>query len=134
MHRSRVLPLLLVLVVPACVPVATHGPRVEPGAVVGSVIALGTQPTLQTEVKTGQGNVSTVLPPMGFFARYGWPGQGADAPVRVAAGVFVPLGLPFSLTHPELDVYAQLTPQSWTTAASAGAMVSRSYVTPYVQL
>lgn len=134
MHPSRVLLLLLVLVVPACVPVATHGPRVEPGGVVGSVIALGTQPTLQAEVETGEGSVTPVLPPMGFFARYGWPGEGAEAPIRVAAGVFVPLALPFSLTHPELDVYAQLTPQSWSTAASAGAMVSRSYVSPYVQV
>jgi hypothetical protein len=50
MHRSRILPLLLVVAVPACVPVATHGPRVEPGGVMGSVIALGSQPTLQVAV------------------------------------------------------------------------------------
>jgi hypothetical protein len=129
MHRSRILPLLLVLVVPACVPVATHGPRVEPGAVLGSVLALGSQPTLQAEVKTGEGGVTPVLPPISVFARYGF-----EAPVRVAAAVSVPAGLPFSLTHPEVDVYAQLTPPEWKTAASAGTMVSRSYVTPYVQL
>lgn len=129
MHRSRVLPLLLVFGVPACVPVATHGPRVEPGAVLGTVVALGTQPTLQAEVKTGQGNVTSVLPPMGVFVRYGF-----QAPIRASAGVLVPLSLPFSLTHPEVDLYAQLTPAEWNTAAGAGAMVSRSYVTPYVQL
>jgi hypothetical protein len=134
MHRFRTLALLLALTVPACVPVASHGPRVEPGGVAGSIVALATRPTLEGEVKTGQGNVTPVLAPMGFFARYGWTPENANAPLPVAAAVFIPLALPFSITHPELDVYAQLTPAPWPVAASAGVQGSRSYVSPYVQL
>jgi hypothetical protein len=134
MRLSHILSILLVLVLPACVPTVTHGPRVEPGTTVGSVIALGTRPTLEKEIETGQGSVTPVAPPMGFFARYGWTGEGTDTPLRVSAGVFLPLALPFSVTHPELDVYAQLTPAAHPTAASAGVLVSRSYVSPYVQL
>ena len=134
MHPTRILALLLAFTVPACVPAVSHGPRVEPGGVSGSMIALGTRPTLEGEVKTGQGNVTPVLPPMGFFARYGWTPEIANTPFPIAAGVFIPLSLPFSVTHPEVDVYAQLTPAPWPVAASAGVLASRSYVNPYVQL
>jgi hypothetical protein len=38
------------------------------------------------------------------------------------------------VTHPELDLYAQLTPEEHpTTAAGAGILLSRIYATPYVQ-
>jgi hypothetical protein len=134
MRPIRNFALLLAFTIPACVPVATHGPRVEPGGVMGSMIALGTRPTLEGEIETGEGNVTPVLPPMGFFARYGWTPENAGAPVPVAATVFIPLALPFSVTHPELDVYAQLTPAPSPTSASAGVQLSRSYVSPYVQL
>lgn len=134
MHATRILTLVLALAVHACVPVASHGPRVEPGGVTGSMIALGTRPTLEGEVKTGQGNVTPVLPPMGVFVRYGWTRESANSPIPVAAGVFVPLSLPFSISHPEVDVYAQLTPAPWPVAGSAGVLASRSYVSPYVQL
>jgi hypothetical protein len=134
MPPIRILALLLAFTVPACVPVASHGPRVEPGGVAGTIISLGTRPTLEGEVKTGQSTVTPVVPPMGFFARFGTTPDDAGPPVPVAAGVFVPLALPFSISHPELDVYAQLTPAPWPVAGSAGALVSRSYVSPYVQL
>lgn len=134
MHWIRRASLLLAFTVPACVPVATHGPRVEPGGAAGSVIALGTRPTLEGEVKTGQSTVTPLIPPMGFFARFGAAPEAAGTPIPISAGVFIPLALPFSVSHPELDVYAQLTPTPWPAAASAGVLASRSYVNPYVQL
>ena len=134
MRLIRIFPVLAALSVTACVPVVTHGPRVEQGGTAGSVIALGTRPTLEGQIETGQSNVTPVAPPMGVFARYGWTGENSGTPLPVSAGVFIPIALPFSITHPELDVYAQLTPAAMSTAAGAGVLVSRSYVTPYVQL
>ena len=118
---------------PACVPVVTHSPWVEPGGSVGTVAALSTQPTLVREVTTGQGSVTEVLAPFGVFARYGWTPERGGTPLPVSAAVFVPIALPFSIAHPEADLYAQLTPAGQSTGAGAGVLVSTTYTTPYLQ-
>ena len=135
MPRAPIVVLVLAaLAGSACVPVVTHGPRVAPGLTVGAVGALSTRPVLEREVPTGQGHVTEVLAPLSVFARYGWTPESGGGGIPLSVGVSVPAALQFGLVHPELDVYAQLTPvEQRRVAAGAGALVSPSYVTPYAQ-
>jgi hypothetical protein len=98
------------------------------------VVAVSTNPVLEGEVHTGQSTVTPVLAPQAVFARVGWTPETAETPFPVSVGVLVPIALPFAVTHPEIDVYAQLTPadsEPW--AAGTGVLLSASYATPYVQ-
>lgn len=135
MRRIRLLAafLLAAALAPACVPVVTHSPWVEAGMGAGTVGAVATRPILEGEVRTGQSSVTPVLAPFTVFARYGWTPESAGTPVPISAGVSFPIALPFSVTHLEGDVYAQLTPAAGRTAAGAGVLLSRTYAAPYVQ-
>ncbi|MBB4638857.1 hypothetical protein [Longimicrobium terrae] len=129
------LALIPVLLVPACIPVVTHAPRVHPGLAVGTVAAIATDPVLTGEVRTGQSTVTPVIAPSSVFARVGWTPDNSGVPLPVSLGVSVPIALPFSVMHPEADAYVQLSPASHPTlAAGAGVLLSRSYTTPYAQI
>jgi hypothetical protein len=131
MIRTTILPLALLAA--GCVPVVTHAPRVEPGLASGAVYSLATNPTLQGEVRTGRDAVTPMVAPLGIFARHGWT-RAEGAPADFSLGVMVPLALPFSLSHPEVDAYLQLTPSAHpTVAAGSGILLSRSYAAPYAQ-
>lgn len=100
----------------------------------GVVVAVSTNPVLEGEVHTGQSSVTPVVAPQAVFARVGWTPETAETPFPVSVGVLLPTALPFALTHPEIDVYAQVTPagsEPW--AAGTGVLLSPSYATPYVQ-
>jgi len=126
--------LLSLLTLPACVPVVTHGPWVAPGKTVGAVVARSTLPVLQREIHTGHSSVTPVYPPFGVFARQGWTPEDHGVRVPVSAGIFLPVALPFSLEHPEGDLFVQLASADDPEAASGvGVLVSPSYAVPYVQ-
>lgn len=119
----------------ACVPVVTHGPRVEPGYTAGAVAAVSTQPILERELEHGGGSVSPVLPPTAVFARVGWTPESSGSAVPFSAGVLFPVAGPFALLHPEADLYAQLLARPGSaTAGGAGLLLSPSYAAPYLQL
>jgi len=132
--RLRTLAAGLALAAGACVPVVTHGPRVEAGLTGGVVGSLGTRPTFEREVRTDQNAVTPLLPASGAFVRHGWPAGPGGLPLNVSIGLFIPAALPFSITHPEGDLYVQLTPTEHRLAGGAGVLVSRSYRAPYLQL
>jgi hypothetical protein len=133
-RTGPLLVLLAVLVSPACIPVVTHEPRVSPGTTAGGVISAATHPTLEGEVRTGHSTVTPVVAPLTVFMRRGWMPEDTTLGVPFSAGISFPVVLPFSVTHPELDLYAQLTPVAHpTTAAGAGVLLSRTHAAPYVQ-
>ncbi|HEX8392064.1 MAG TPA: hypothetical protein VF665_06890 [Longimicrobium sp.] len=119
---------------PACIPVVTHTPRVDPGLTVGVVAGYATDPVLDGEIHTGQSTVTPVVGPNSVYARLGWTTQNSSAPFPFSLGVSHPITLPFFAFHPEVDAYAQLSPVAsrWF-AAGAGVLVSPSYTTPYAQ-
>lgn len=124
-----------VLFVPACIPVVTHAPRVDPGLTVGTVASVATRPVLEGEVRTGQSTVTPVLAPSSVFARVGWTPRSSGVPLPVSLGVSVPIALPFSAMHPEADAYVQLSPAAHPElAAGTGVLLARAYTTPYAQV
>lgn len=128
------LALSLILLLPACIPLVTHAPRVEPRFTVGMTAALATDSALAGSIDLGNGTITPVLPPFIAFARMGWTPETSGVPVPMSLGVSVPIAVPFSIAHPEADAYVQLSPAAnRTLAAGAGLLVSRSYTTPYVQ-
>lgn len=114
-----------------CMPLVTHGPRVEEGLWTGSTgsFRLGSLP--EGEVDTPLGSFA-LRPPNGFFARYGWL-RGEEGPTAVLVGAHLPFAIPFSIVQPEVDVYAQLTPAAAQHAGGAGVLVSPAHLMPYVQ-
>lgn len=137
MRRMRIpIPatLALLLAAPACVPFVTHGPRVQPGLTTGVVASIGTQPALERELDHGGGSVTPLYPPAGFFAQAGWTPAEHGIGLPVSAGVMLPLGLPFSVLHPQGDLYLQLLSTPTGVAGGAGVLASPSSVTPYAQL
>lgn len=134
MRLRPVAALACAAVLPACIPVVTHGPRVEDGPVSGVFMGLPSQPVLEGEVRTGQSTVTPVNSVAGVFARVGWTPETSGTPFPLSMGVSLPIALPFSITHPEVDLYAQATsPGQAAFAAGAGFLFSPSYTTPYVQ-
>jgi hypothetical protein len=114
-----------------CMPLVTHGPRVEQGLWTGSTGSLRLGSMLDGEVDA-LGTSFAVRPPNGFFARYG--SQGGDGMPAMLVGLHLPFMIPLSIVHPELDAYVQLTPsEELRYAAGAGALVSPSHLMPYVQ-
>jgi hypothetical protein len=115
-----------------CMPLVTHGPRVEEGIWTGSTGSFRLGSMLQEEVEV-LGSSYAVRPPNGFFARYGWQREDSG-PAAALVGVHLPFLIPFSIAHPELDVYAQLTPvDERAYAAGAGVLASPSHLMPYAQ-
>lgn len=113
-------------------PVVTHGPRVEPGLWNGSTGSLRLGSMFKGEVEA-LGSSYAVRPPNGFFARYGWQG-GEGGPPGALIGVHLPFLIPFSIAHPEVDGYVQLTAvDELRYAAGAGMLASPSYLMPYAQ-
>jgi hypothetical protein len=114
-----------------CMPLVTHGPRVEPGLWTGSTGGFRLGSMLEGEVEALGGSYA-VRPPNGFFARYGM--EGGDGAPGMLVGVHLPFLIPLSVVHPELDAYVQLTPtEERGYAGGAGMLVSPSHLMPYVQ-
>ena len=108
---------LLLLLAPACAPVLTHGPRVEPGLYAGS--------TGGFLIAQEAGDTPDVVTP-GWtpYVRYGFTGK----PGEVAGSLALALG-----NRIEGDAYLQLPARAeWV--YGAGLMASPGYVMPYVQL
>ncbi|CAN5784998.1 hypothetical protein BH23GEM6_BH23GEM6_00780 [soil metagenome] len=134
--RRRAVPLLglmaILCLLGACMPLVTHGPRVEEGIWTGSTGSFRLGSMLEEEVEV-LGSSYAVRPPNGFFARYGWQRED-QGPAAVLVGLHLPFLIPFSIAHPELDVYAQLTPVAERAyAAGAGVLASPSHLMPYAQ-
>lgn len=128
------LALSIAAAVPACLPVVTHPPRVQPGIAVGVVAGYSTVPVLEGEISTGESTVTPVTGPSNVFARAGWTPETSGVPVPLSLGVSLPITLPFATFFPELDAYAQLSPSSSRTlAAGGGILLSPAYTTPYAQ-
>lgn len=107
---------LLLLLGPACAPVLSHGPRVEPGLFAG-----GTAGLLPTQDSATAPEILT--PAWTSYLRYGFTGKTGGAAGSLALSVGNGI---------EGDVYLQLPPRGeW--AYGAGTMASRGYVMPYVQ-
>jgi hypothetical protein len=123
--------LLATTVLGGCMPLVTHGPRVEPGLWTGSTSSFRLGSLLDEEVEV-LGRSFAVRPPNGFFARYGMERREQGAPILV--GIHLPFLIPFSVIHPELDAYVQLSPVDETAyAAGAGMLASPSHLMPYAQ-
>ena len=118
----RALPGLAFLALGACMPVVTHGPRVEPGVNIGATLG-SFVPLCDT--------CDTALPMMsGWFVRYGY----APSPKKPAAliGVnvpWVPVEEPF-----EADAYLQAPVGTADFVYGAGALAGTKHVMPYVQV
>ena len=108
----------------ACAPVVTHGPRVQPGLEVtvtgGTLRALCDSPC-------GEGDL---VPRLGFGGRYGWAASDSGG-VGVMAGIAFPA---VDLASPELDVYVQAPAGPRSPVFGLGGLVSPRYVMPYAQL
>jgi hypothetical protein len=108
--------LLLLALGPACAPVLTHGPRVEPGLFLGSTLGL----LIGQDTATAPDAVTPAWAP---YVRYGFAGK----PGGVAGSLALSVGNGF-----DVDAYLQLpSRQEW--AYGGGVMASPAYVMPYVQ-
>jgi hypothetical protein len=123
--------LLLVWLLGGCMPLVTHGPRVQEGLWTGSTGSFRLGTLLEGEVEA-LGREFAVRPPNGFFARYGWRPE-ESGPPGLSLGVHLPFAIPLSAVYPEVDVYAQMTPHDSPGAAGAGLLASPGYLMPYAQ-
>lgn len=126
-------PLLLALLAAAggCLPVVTHGPRVEPGLEAGLVLGWGWGSGLETPAVPNTGYTFAVGPPWGAYARYGFTPEQFDIARAFHVGAFVPVMA--AVPHTELDLYVEATARGSPHAAGAGVLASLDHVTPYVQ-
>ncbi len=108
--------LLLLALAPACAPVLTHGPRVEPGLFAGSALGL----LIGQDTATAPDVITPAWTP---YARYGFTGK----PGGVAGSLALSVG-----NGVEVDAYLQL-PARREWAYGGGVMTSADYVMPYVQ-
>lgn len=118
MIRTRVTALLL-LCAPACAPIVTHGPRVEPGFSVTSTVGV---PHAFCDSACGL----ELAPQLGFGARWG---RAAD-PGR--AGYSITGTFSSSIISSEADLYVQ-APERSDWAMGGGVLLSPNHVMPYVQ-
>lgn len=117
----------------ACIPMAAHGPRVNPGWSAGATATYGVSGELESRERS-----EGVMPVGMVWGRYGWRDttSGAGVLLGVQASPYLYATLPpVGLSYTEVDAYVQL-PQKWTGAWSAGAggLVAEAHVMPYVQL
>jgi len=123
--------LVLVLVLAgACVPVVTHGPRVEPG------FSLGVSAGVDAHAFAPQNDPLFLPVNWSWPVQYGWRAPG-DTGVAVLVGVNVPgpavIGTPL-LVLSEGDVFVQLPSRPGAMQRGVGVLGSAYHVMPYVQL
>ncbi len=108
--NGRRLALSGVLLVTACFPTITHGPRVEHGLAFG-VTAATTSGDTHTE---GDEGLALREGTFGAFIGHGWESTNRRKPA-VYLGVVVPVFVPYA----QADLYVQ-APQAWTGPLAAG--------------
>jgi hypothetical protein len=117
-------PLAALLAAGACMPLVTHGPRVEPGVRTSSTIGV---PQLLCDTPCDD---ARMIPRMGVGVRHGWVPSDPNQPAFLAGLSFAG----FDLLAPELDLYAQGPGRQGAFAYGGGALVSPRHLMPYVQL
>lgn len=121
-RRARLLAAATLLLA-ACAPVVTHGPRVDPGMQL--TLTAGTvRPLCDSGCTGGQ------LPTMGGGLRYGFTPERPELPAFLA-GVSVPV---FDVAAPELDLYVQGPHRDRSWGYGAGVLSSPRHLMPYVQV
>ena len=84
---KKVVALFCALILGACFPAVTHGPRVEPGFTAG---VTGAYTTGDTHVEGDEGGIHLRQGVIGPYAGYGWSAASARSP-RLYLGVAVPV-------------------------------------------
>ncbi|HEX8395565.1 MAG TPA: hypothetical protein VF665_24650 [Longimicrobium sp.] len=111
----------LLCAAPACSPVVTHGPRVDPGltayATGGGTLALCDSTVCATEL----------IPQLGAGLRYGRPAD--ERRMGWSLGVTASL----SVVSSDMDLYAQLPRRPGGVDAGAGVLLGGAYTMPYLQ-
>lgn len=110
MILRRLAPLAMLLVA-ACFPTITHGPRVEKGFVFG---VTGASTTGDTHVEGDEGGIHLRGGVFGPFLGYGWTSDDRRKPAAYL-GLAVPAFFPYA----QADLYVQ-APQAWTGPLAAG--------------
>ena len=112
---------IVLLVLPACAPMVTHAPRVDPGLT--GVLTLGVPRDLCDSSCT-----MDLIPQYGFGMRYG------RAPSGNRPGYSLGATLSLGLISSEADIYLQAPLPSERWAAGAGVLAAQTHLMPYVQV
>jgi hypothetical protein len=121
LSRRAVLPLLALALAPACAPIVTHGPRVEPGTrfTVTAGPSYSACDTITCDLE--------LVPQAALGIRGGRPATASSAGFSVGANASI------NIFSSDLDVYVQAPTAAAPLDAGGGVLLSAAHIMPYVQ-